>query len=250
MSFVEVTENTGITILTLSRGKVNALTEEMVDVIHERFIEIEADEAVRAVILTGKGKFFSFGFDIPGFIDYSREDFSRYLEKFTRLYAAIFMFPKPVIAALNGHTIAGGCMLAAACDHRIMVSERARISLNEISFGSSVFAGSAAILKYCAGDRNAQKILYSGKMYSPDEALELGLIDSVAPQEELLSSARGVALELGGKDPVAYGSIKRILRRPTDEAMREEEAVSIQEFLDIWYSESTRAKLAEIKIRE
>ncbi|MHC1727704.1 MAG: enoyl-CoA hydratase/isomerase family protein [Syntrophobacteraceae bacterium] len=250
MNYVEVTEDKGIAIVTLSRGKVNALNEEMVDQIHQRFTEIEASETARAVILTGRGKFFSFGFDIPEFMKYSREEFSRYLEKFRRLYARIFMFPKPVVAALNGHTIAGGCMLATACDHRLMVSGRARISLNEISFGSSVFAGSVAILQYCVGSRNAQEMLYSAKMYTANEAFGLGLIETVTTQEELPADALTVARDLADKDPVAFKSIKTMLRGPVHEAIMSRETASIQEFLDIWYSESTWANLGRIKITD
>ena len=107
--------------------------------------------ASRSVILTGTGRFFSFGFDIPEFLSYSKGEFEGYLDAFTDFYRYLFRFPKPVVAALNGHTVAGGCMMAIACDHRLMVDGKAKIALNEIGFGSSVFAGSTAILVYCIG---------------------------------------------------------------------------------------------------
>jgi 3,2-trans-enoyl-CoA isomerase len=72
---------------------------------------------IAAVILTGSGKFFSFGFDIPEFLAITKEEFTEYLANFTDLYTYLFLYSKPVIAALNGHTMAGGCMLALACDH-------------------------------------------------------------------------------------------------------------------------------------
>ena len=105
---------------------------------------LAADPDIRAVILTGDGSFFSFGFDIPEFLSHSKESFSSLLKRFTGLYTYLFTYPKPVVAALNGHAVAGGCMLALACDYRIMVSGKAKISSNEIAFGSSVFAGSVA----------------------------------------------------------------------------------------------------------
>jgi enoyl-CoA hydratase/carnithine racemase len=112
LSLIHVSKDGESATVTLSRGKVNALIEPMVEVLIEDFQNLEKDDTVNSVILTGSGKFFSFGFDVPEFLRYSKSDFVGYLEKFTNLYTNIFQFPKPVIAALNGHTIAGGCMLA------------------------------------------------------------------------------------------------------------------------------------------
>ena len=126
MSFVREQHQAGIATLTLSRGKVNALNEPMVEEIHRSFENMGKDPDVKAVILTGEGKFFSFGFDIPEFLGFPRESFARYLKKFTDLLTYMFVFPKPVVAALNGHAVAGGCMLATTCDYRLMVSGKAK----------------------------------------------------------------------------------------------------------------------------
>ncbi|MHB8879566.1 MAG: enoyl-CoA hydratase/isomerase family protein, partial [Myxococcaceae bacterium] len=128
--------------VTLGRGKVNALDERLVDELADAFRALEADPAVRAVVLTGRGAFFSFGFDVPHLVRYSKEEFiAHWLERFTGLYRQLFSFPKPLVAALNGHTVAGGCMLALTADLRLMVPGTAKIALNELTFGSSVFAG-------------------------------------------------------------------------------------------------------------
>ena len=186
MKHVDVEVKDGVAVISLCRGKVNALNEQVVEELQKQFWEVREDAAVGAVVLTGKGgKFFSFGFDIPEFLGYSKETFTRYLTKFSKLCSDIFLFPKPVVAALNGHTIAGGCMLAIACDHRIMAGGRARISLNEVTFGSSVFAGSVEILRYCVGSAAAQQVLYSGRMYSAEDAMKIGLVDRVGSPEEV-----------------------------------------------------------------
>lgn len=250
MSFVHISRDEETAILTLSRGKVNALNEPLVEELTQYFRELENDRQVRSIILTGSGKFFSFGFDIPEFFDRSRESFAVFLRKFTSLYTYIFLFPKPVIAALNGHTIAGGCMLAIACDYRIMAVGKAKISLNEVEFGSSVFAGSVEILKYCVGQRNAELILGSGAMHPAEEAHHLGLVDQVASEEDLMGEAGSIARDFAQKDSVAFSSIKGLLRRPVAEHFAEREERSIQEFVDIWYSESTREQLKGIKIHE
>ena len=248
MSFMHVSKDGEIATVTLSRGKVNALNEPMVEEITKSFEDLAIDNEVRSIIFTGSGKFFSFGFDVPEFLSYPKNDFIKYLEKFTNLYTYVFHFPKPIVAALNGHTIAGGCMLATACDYRLMVTGKAKISLNEITFGSPVLAGSVEMLRYCVGSRNAQSILYSGAMYSAEEAFQLRLVDQVSSEDDLTEDARKVAQELAQKDSSAFRSIKHLLRKPAAEQMIKREKDAILEFVDIWYSEQTWENLKTIKI--
>lgn len=248
MKFIDMTKHGEIATVTLARDKVNALNEPMVEEIAACLEDLEKDRGVKAVILTGRGKFFSFGFDIPEFLNYSKDQFVRYLIKFTDLYRYIFLFPKPVVAALNGHTVAGGCMLALACDHRIMLSGKAKISLNEITFGAPVFAGIVEILKSSVGRGKAETILFSGAMYSAQEAEQLGLIDQVSSTEHLDQDALKIAQEFARKDAAAYRTIKNLLRTPIAREMETQEKDSILKFVDIWYSESTRANLEDIKI--
>lgn len=248
MQYVQYVNDQGIVTVKLSRGKVNAIHETVVDEMTVCLNELVGDAGVRAVILTGTGKFFTFGFDIPEFLSYPKESFIRYLTKFTDLYASLFLYPKPVIAALNGHTIAGGCMLAIACDYRIMVPGKAKIALNEINFGSSLFAGSVDILKLLLGQREAEKAVYNGTMYSAEEAYRIGLIDQIASEVDLEDEAKKIAGQYAEKDGVAFSSIKRLLRGPTAELILKRERDSILEFVDIWYSESTWKNLQDKKI--
>jgi enoyl-CoA hydratase/carnithine racemase len=238
----------GIAEVRFERGKVNALDERLVDELSRRFDELAEHPEVRGIVLSGTGKFFSFGFDIPHFLSMSKDAFADYLGRFTALYRELFAHPKPVVAALNGHAVAGGCMLAAACDARIMVSGKAKIGLNEIGFGSSVFAGSVAMLEFWMGARRAQEMLFGGGLYSAEEAMGLGLVDSVVSDAELADAARALARRHATRDPAAFRSIKRLLRQPVVDAMLAREATSVVEFVDIWYSERTWKNLQEIKI--
>lgn len=238
-AFHECAINDGIAKIVLARGKVNAINEKVVEELTERLNELSQNPDVKSVVLTGTGRFFTFGFDIPEFLGYPKDDFIRYLTKFTDLYRLIFMYPKPVIASLNGHTIAGGCMLAIACDYRIMVSGKARISLNEINFGSSLFAGSVDLLKMWLGQRPAEIAAYTGAMYSAEEALKLGLVDEVCSEPELESETEKAARNFGEKDPDAFASIKKLLRSQLADEIKTRESQSILDFVDIWYSEKT-----------
>lgn len=248
MGFIELERSDGIATLVLNRGKVNALNGIVVDELGGLLTTLENDRQTKSVILTGNGRFFSFGFDIPEFLPFTRDRFALYLTRFTALYTYLFLYPKPVVAALNGHTIAGGCMLALACDYRVMALGKAKISLNEIGFGSSVFAGSTEMLRFWVGSAKATEVLYSGGMYSAEEAKNVGLVQEVTTEKNVLSSAREVAQNLAAKSPEAFASIKSLLRKPVAEEMGRREDQSIKEFLDIWYSEATRANLQNIKI--
>jgi 3,2-trans-enoyl-CoA isomerase len=250
MDFIDVSRQDGTAILTLRRGKVNALNEALVNELHGIFQGLETDDSVSSVILTGHGKFFTFGFDIPEFLGYTKDAFIRYLRAFTGLYTYIWMFPKPVVMAINGHAIAGGCMMAMAGDYRVMVSGKARISLNEITFGSSVFCGCVEMLKFWVGGQRAQRIVYSGDMYTADQALDLGLIDHMSSAEGLAGHAIDVARTLAANDPATFLSIKRLLRKPVHERMISGETDAVLEFADIWYSASTWENLQAITIRE
>ena len=249
MSFVTTRNDGSIATVTLDRGKVNAIVGEVVDELRDQLRVLESDPEVSAVILTGAGKFFSFGFDIPSFLSFSKEAFTSFLENFTDLCAYLYLYPKPVVAALNGHTVAGGCMLAIGCDHRVMVSGNAKISLNEITFGASVFSGACEMLRFHVGSAAATRVLYSGAMYVAEDALEIGLIDEITTSDDLVAAATRAAEALARKPQPAFASIKRLLREPVIAPAREREPASIREFVEIWYSAPTWANLETIEIR-
>jgi enoyl-CoA hydratase/carnithine racemase len=250
MNAVQRTRDGELAVVTLARGKVNALNHAVVRELTDMFAALESDPSVRGIVLTGSGKFFTFGFDIPEFLGVKKKDFIAFLTDFTALYQRIFMLPKPVVAGLNGHTVAGGCMLATACDRRVMARGRAKISLNEITFGASVFAGCVATLRACVGNRRAEEILFSGRMFTADEAQRLGLVDRVEEPEQVAGAALEEARQLARQDPVAFRSIKNLLRRPLAEEMQRREPASVQEFADIWYSPATWESLEKIEIRD
>lgn len=249
MDFIELSLKDGIATVTLNRPKVNAINEQAVSELRDVFGELASDTRVRAVILTGRGSFFSFGFDIPGFMDYPKEAFHRFVMSFSDLVRRIFVFPKPVIAALNGHTVAGGCILAIACDRRVMVTGKAKIALNEITLGASVFTSIAEILRFTVGSRSAQHLLYSGKMNSAEEALALGLVDEAHTEEGLDDAVLRCARDLAERDAEAFGSIKRLLRKDVLDRIERDEKGSVSDFVDIWYSQNTWEKLKKIEIR-
>ncbi len=248
MSFLLRSVSGNVATLTLNRGKVNPINEAMTEELSACLRELSEDPEIKAIIITGNPVFFSFGLDIPEFLSYSKEDFTRFVGKFAELYTQLFVLNKPVVAALSGHTIAGGFMLATACDYRIMVTGKSKMSLNEITFGSSLFPGSAEMLKYCVGERKAEIIAITGAMYSAEEAHAMGLVDGICEPSGLPGEAEKAANGLVSLYGPAFVSIKKLLRTDTAESMRIKDERYRQEMIDIWYSKETWARLKQIKI--
>lgn len=239
-----------IATLTLARGKVNSINETLVDDFNDALDQLESDANVDAVVLTGREKFFSFGFDVPELLRLSRKELTQFLTKHTALLSRLFMFDKPIIAAINGHATAGGCMLIMACDYRIAAGGRARIGLNEINLGVAVFGGSAEMLRYCVGDRNAELILNEGTLYTVEQAHALGLVDQVVSPDDLMTIATAKAKELGGKPRAAYRAIKQLTRGPLAATIAKGERLALDSFIETWYTDQAQEILRTLNIRK
>ena len=248
MRHLEIQRNEGIATVRMARGKVNALDGEMVEELRSTFRELAGRDDTAGAVLTGSGAFFSFGLDVPSLYDLAPPAFAAFLRDFAALYTEMFAFPRPLIAAINGHAAAGGCMLALACDQRLMAEGPGRIGLNEASFGSSLFAGSVEMLRFTVGDPAAARVAHTGALFDPRAAADLGLVELVSG-DQLLSEARSRVRALSHGHLAAFGSIKSLLRGRVLETMRATESASIDEFVEIWYSPSTRKELQRIQIR-
>lgn len=247
MKLIDLDRQGSLIIITLFRGKVNAINPKMVEELRSQLEKLEADPETKAVILTGAGKFFSFGFDLPEMIDWPRDKFGEFIHRFCDLLTYMFLYPKPLIAAINGHATGGGCMLALACDYRIMVTGNAKIALNEVTFGASVFAGSTEMLRFWTGSANAWKILSTGAMLLAEEAQSMGLVQEVVAESDLAAVTQRIATEMGEKPQAALAHLKLLLRRRIVEEFAKHEDRAIEEWLDIWYSPETQA-LAKSKV--
>ena len=248
MRFLNLKRNNKIAMITLSRGKVNAVNNETVIEFSRLFVELEKDESVKGVVLTGQGNFFSFGFDVPELYDYSPAEFTRFLQSFCQMYKDIFLFPKPMVVAINGHAVAGGCILALMADFRVIAGNKAKMSLNEVTFGAALFAGAVEMLRFAAGNKTASEVLLSGQMFNPQEALKMGLVDQLTSEDQLLLSAEKKAVAMGQYYGPNFAALKRLLRQPIAEEWSRREENSIVEFVQIWYSPETREKTKGIKI--
>lgn len=204
-------EEGGIAVLTINRPKaMNALNGKTVGEIEAALAEVEADPQVRALVITGAGdKAFVAGADINEINALPSP--AAGVAMASRGQAAFFKverLSKPVIAAVNGFALGGGCELALACDIRL-AADTARLGLPEINLGILPGYGGSQRLPRLIGKGAAKLMIYTGDMVSADEALRLGLVDRVVPAADLAAAARALARQLAAKAPVALAMAKR-----------------------------------------
>jgi len=209
---IDIKLNDGIAVLTMSHGKVNALDIEFCDALAKRFIELRKSDA-RAVVLTGQGKIFSAGVNLVRLSEGGADYIRQFLPVLHRLYDAVFFHPKPVIAAINGHAIAGGAVLACCADRRIMGRESGRIGVTEILVGVPFPALAFEIVRFAVPPRYVSEFTLSGATYPTDAALQRGWVDEVAEPDELLDDALAVARELAMLSPPAFAQTKSQIRQ-------------------------------------
>jgi len=228
----------GIAVLTMTHGKVNALDIEFCGALAARFEDLRKADA-KAVVLTGQGKIFSAGVDLKrlstGGADYIR----RFLPALHRLYEAAFFHPKPVVAAINGHAIAGGCVLACCADRRIMARNAGRIGVTEILVGVPFPALAFEVVRFAVPPRHLPEFTFSGATYATDEALRRGWVDEVTESDKLIDDAIAVAQQLSRLSPAAFAQTKSQVRQPVTERLQKNGEATDRVVTDIWAAPAT-----------
>jgi enoyl-CoA hydratase len=241
---IEVTERGAIALLTMTHGKANALDIELCEAIVDKFAALR-DAACQAVVLTGQGTMFCAGVDLhrlsAGGPDYVR----RFLPALHKLYDTVFFFPKPVVAAVNGHAIAGGCVLACCADKRIAASPGGRIGVTELLVGVPFPALAFEIMRFATAPRHFADGILSGATFPPDAARERGLLDELAEPGALIERAIAAAGTLAALSPPAFTQSKRQIRQGVTDAMARHGTRIDTAAEAIWTSDATLARIRD-----
>jgi len=236
------TDRDGIAWLRLEHGKASALDVEFCETIADVFTGLAADP-VRAVVVTGRGRIFSAGVDLHRILDGGPAYVERFLPQMVTAFEAIFRCPKPVVAAVNGHAIAGGCIIAAAADYRLMSGGNERIGIPELLVGVRFPLAVLEIMRFLLPPHQLQQAVYTGATHLPDEALRRGFVDCVVDPERLEDEAHAVATRFAAVAPALWAGTKADLRAPTlgriaAEAPRHDPGV-----LETWKSDGVQASI-------
>jgi enoyl-CoA hydratase len=237
-------DHDGVAVLRLEHGKANAIDPELFAELDARLDEVEVSPAVRALVLTGSGGIFSAGVNLFKVRDGGADYVATFLPRLTGSLLRLFTLPLPVVAAVNGHAIAGGLVLALACDHRVMAEGAGKLGLTELLVGVPFPTAALEIVRFQAPGRTVQDLILSGRTVTGREALAMRLVDEVAPPGELLSRSLAAAAHYGRIPRPAYALSKRQLRAPAVALIERYRAAHDAEVVAAWSAAEAREAIA------
>jgi len=257
----------GVRLLTLDRPPANAITPELLTDLSAALDAADADDTVRAVVLTGKGAFFSAGLDLRGGIDFQAlaSPAGSAVDPFMPLRTCLLnflRFPKPTVAMLRGHAIAGGLILVLACDYRLGLfpadsdplgtrstrgeKQGYRIGLNEVAIGASFPRAASEIVRLRLSHQQAGELLLGAALYPAGEAVRLGIVDELLPAGNFEETVVRHAARLGAHPRDAYAHTKAALVADAVARIESETPEEAQRTAAVWLSsESVVARAAQ-----
>lgn len=240
---IEIERQGDVALVRIGLGPVNPLDLELLEAITATLADLDGSEETRAIVLTGQGRAFSAGVDLKRILD-GGEDYTR---RFLKALSAAFLAPvraaTPVVAAVNGHAIAGGAVLAAACDLAIATDDNnARIGLSELAVGVPFPAAAIEIMRARLG-RHASAAVLLADLYSPVEARDRGFVHDVRAADRLLDDTIAIGQRLAAVPEGVYALSKRQLWAPVEAALALHQPAWDAEVADGWCSAETRAAI-------
>ncbi|MDX1394603.1 MAG: enoyl-CoA hydratase/isomerase family protein [Gemmatimonadota bacterium] len=231
----------GVTLLEMRREPANVLDLEFAGALEAALRSAGEDGTVSALVLTGTGGVFSAGVDLFRLLGEEDDYLDRFLTALDGVFGAAAEFPKPLVAAVNGHAIAGGGVLALACDARVMAAGTARIGLPELKVGVPFPSSVLSIARAVVPAHRLREVILFGRTFHPEEALERGLIDEIAQPLDVVDRAVALAVEMAGAPARSFELTKRLLRQPGGSTTAPLE----DEVREVWADPATRAHIAD-----
>lgn len=235
----------GLVLVRFAHPRGNAIGTALVEELRRAFRDAGDDPAVRGVLLAGHERLFSPGLDLVELSEFDRAAMAEFMTRFSACVLQMYTFPKPVVAALRGHALAGGLVLALTADWRVLAAGT-RVGLNELRVGVPLPFGVSMILREAVAGPRLEEAALFGRNYEGADAVGVGLVHEVAPAESVETSARERLHEMAAKDARAFATTKRYLRSATVERFRAFDAQCLGEFLDGWFAPETRERIAAI----
>jgi enoyl-CoA hydratase len=247
---IDVQARGDVALLRMHHGKVNAMDARF---LAELGRALDEAAGARAVVLVGQGSTFSAGLDL-GFVSaLDRAAMRAFMLAFGGAMARLFELPAPVVAALNGHAIAGGCVLALQADLRLAADGDALLGLPETQLGLALPPAALHPLQLAVPPTSFAALALEGTLVGPRRALELGLVHEVVPAAALLDRALERAAALAALPPAGVRGVKELARRATAERIRADGPADVDRWLESWFApearERVRAQIARLRGR-
>ena len=243
---VRVERHGPLVVLRLDKARGNAIDEPMVEGLVAAAEEVASDAAVRGVLLaSAHPKLFCPGLDLVTLVEYDRSGMERFFARFEDAMLALFSLRKPVVAAIGGAAVAGGCILALTADHRLL-RRGSPIGLNEVRIGVPIPGWVITLLRLSISPAAFTRVGLLGQNFTDEEAQEAGLVHEVLPAEGFAGAAVARLEELASRDLVALGTTKAWLRQAALAEMEDHRAEKRAEFLDAWFSPATQETIRKM----
>ena len=245
---LEVIDHGPIRELQIAHPPVNALRPEVLASLREALDSAVGDGA-RAVVLSGAPGFFSAGLDVRFMLAGGDAAASATFEELFALRSALVMSAVPVAAAITGHSPAGGAVLAICCDYRVMAEGKYQIGLNEVQVGLPVSPVLLANLSRLVGPRHAERMCVEGRLLSPEEAFDVGLVDRLVPPDQVVSTALEWCERLLAAPSRAMLRTRAVARADLVDLYADPQRPGPEEFIEAWSSEETQATMRALVAR-
>ncbi|MCB1606025.1 MAG: enoyl-CoA hydratase/isomerase family protein [Xanthomonadales bacterium] len=238
-------EHGSILELSLARPPVNALNPSLVSVLRGSIADA-LSAGYRGLILSGAPGIFSAGLDVPTLLTLDRQAMADFWRDFSATMRALATSPIPTVAAITGHSPAGGAVLAIWCDYRVMASGEFRIGLNETQVGLALPAVIARGLQRLVGAYRAERLIVEGALIDPSQALDIGLVDQLSAPENVIADAIGWLQRHLALPPAAFAVNRRICRMDLASCIDQTPTDELDRFLDGWFSAESQDTLRNL----
>jgi enoyl-CoA hydratase/carnithine racemase len=246
MENIQLERKDRLALLTLNRGRANAINTQLLLELKAAVQELDADNEIGGLVIAGKENFFSAGVDLIDVFRYNEEQTREFWTEFLAFQAVLAGFKKPFVTAITGHSPAGGCIIALCSDYRVMAKGDFIIGLNEVPVGIIVPDSVFELYSFWIGRAKAYRFLLEGKLLKADEALANGLIDELAEPSEVIAAAGAKARALMSINPVTWQQTKLNLRRELLDSLRANNTRMLDGMIKHWWSDETRTSLQKM----
>lgn len=234
-----------LAILRLDKPRGNAIDEPLAEALARATDDIASDDGIRGVLLaSAHPKLFCPGLDLVALLEYDRPALERFFTRFEEASLGLYALRKPMVAAIAGGAVAGGCILALTADHRVLRAG-SPIGLNEVRVGLPLPGWVVTLLRSTVSAAALTRVALLGQNHTDRDAIDAGLVQEVLPADGFEAAALGRLEELASRDPGALGTTKGYLRETTLRRMREQGAQSRSQFVDAWFAPAAQEKIRE-----